>query len=61
MKEFSFQPISEPEDMDIGEGEERGGCGRKRAGLVKLGPGTHKSSVWNCDGELVEHPSLYIQ
>ncbi|BFZ08257.1 hypothetical protein BsWGS_11296 [Bradybaena similaris] len=61
VKEFSFQPISEPEDMDIGEGEERGGCGRKRAGLVKLGSGTHKNSVWNCDGELVDHPSLYIQ
>ncbi|CAG5117023.1 unnamed protein product [Candidula unifasciata] len=61
VKEFSFQPVSEPEDMDVGEGEERGGCGRKRGGLVKLTTGSHRSSVWNCDGELVENPSLYIQ
>ncbi|CAL1527023.1 unnamed protein product [Lymnaea stagnalis] len=59
VKEFSFQPITEPEDADEGEGQERGGCGRRKAGHTQMKNSSSAHSVWNCDGELLDYPSLY--
>ncbi|XP_005097881.2 ceramide kinase [Aplysia californica] len=60
VKEFSFQPVVEPEDEDEGEGEAREGCGRHKSGHRRLRSAS-SNSVWNCDGEVVEHPCLYVQ
>ncbi|KAH9487790.1 hypothetical protein Btru_068344 [Bulinus truncatus] len=61
VKEFSFKPITEPEDVDEGEGQDRSGCIRTKAGHTRLSSERNNNSVWNCDGEVLDHPSLYAQ
>ncbi|GFR74005.1 ceramide kinase [Elysia marginata] len=61
VKEFSFQPLHEPEDADEGEGEEREGCGSRWRRHSRMKPSNNLNSVWNCDGELLEFPTLYFQ
>ena len=60
VKEFSFLPAVEPVDEDEGEGEEREG--QSKGGHQRLRSQSHPgNSVWNCEGELLEHPSIHIQ
>ncbi|KAI8782009.1 ceramide kinase, partial [Biomphalaria glabrata] len=61
VKEFSFQPASEPEDADEGEGQDRNGCIIKMTGHTRLASDSNLHSIWNCDGEVFNHPSLYAQ
>lgn len=61
VKEFSFQPASEPEDVDEGEGQDRNGCIIKMTGHTRLASDSNLHSIWNCDGEVFNHPSLYAQ
>ncbi|GFN84603.1 hypothetical protein PoB_001110900 [Plakobranchus ocellatus] len=61
VKEFSFQPLNEPEDADEGEGEEREGCGSRWRKHSRMKSSNDSNSVWNCDGELLEFPTLYFQ
>ncbi|XP_059153792.1 ceramide kinase-like [Physella acuta] len=55
VKEFCFQPATEPEECF----EDSGGCAMKKSGHTRMTSASN--SCWNCDGEVFDHPSLYIQ
>lgn len=55
MKEFSFRPFPEHEEE---QKEDTASGGIKHS---KLPSSRMKTSVWNCDGEVIPHPSLQVR
>ncbi|KAK6177295.1 hypothetical protein SNE40_015422 [Patella caerulea] len=55
VKEFKFEPISEEDTADDKT------MTRNKEGRSQLRSPTIKNSVWNCDGEILDHPSLHVK
>lgn len=55
MKEFSFRPFPEQEEEAL---EDLATGGTKHS---KLPSPRMKTSVWNCDGEVIQHPALQVR
>ncbi|XP_060571680.1 ceramide kinase-like isoform X2 [Ruditapes philippinarum] len=57
VKEFTFRPLTEESDLDsISNGEDM-----SSSKIAKLKRQTSKTSVWNCDGEVIPHPKVNVR
>ncbi|WAR26114.1 CERK1-like protein, partial [Mya arenaria] len=58
VKEFTFRPLTEDEDLESLASTEDLTTHRKR---VKLKRQTSKTSVWNCDGEVIDQAKISVR
>jgi len=57
VKEFSFRPLTEEEDLvSLSSTEDLTHSKRQ-----KLKRQTSKTSVWNCDGEVIHQPKINVR
>ena len=58
VKEFSFRPLTEESDVDSLTSTEDVSSSTGRA---KIRRQTSRTSVWNCDGEVIHHPKISVR
>ncbi|ESO84380.1 hypothetical protein LOTGIDRAFT_168829 [Lottia gigantea] len=56
VKEFRFDPLPEHDD----DADEQT-MTKIKEGRSQLRPATIRNSVWNCDGEILDHPNLHVK